>query len=184
MSIDWTTQLADQLDWHWREHVRPHLDGLTDDEYRWEPVAGCWSVRPRAGADASAAGTGEYVIDYAYPEPSPPPVTTIAWRMAHLIVGVFGARTASHFGGPPCDYDTFGYAGTAARALRQLDDAYDGWVAGIRKLDADGLARPCGPAEGPFAQYPMAALVLHISREAIHHAAEILLLRDLYRNRG
>jgi hypothetical protein len=27
----------------------------------------------------------------------------------------------------------------------------------------------------------MAELVLHISREAIHHGAEILLLRDLYR---
>jgi len=30
----------------------------------------------------------------------------------------------------------------------------------------------------------MAALVLHINRETIHHGAEILLLRDLYRNQG
>jgi hypothetical protein len=30
----------------------------------------------------------------------------------------------------------------------------------------------------------MAALVLHINREAIHHGAEILLLRDLYRHRA
>jgi hypothetical protein len=29
----------------------------------------------------------------------------------------------------------------------------------------------------------MAALVLHINREAIHHGAEIALLRDLYRAR-
>jgi hypothetical protein len=29
----------------------------------------------------------------------------------------------------------------------------------------------------------MAALVLHIHREAIHHGAEIALLRDLYRAR-
>ena len=28
------------------------------------------------------------------PEPTPAPVTTIAWRLAHLIVGVFGARVA------------------------------------------------------------------------------------------
>jgi hypothetical protein len=46
-----------------------------------------------------------------------------------------------------------------------------------------GLAPPCGPAEGPFAEYPMAALVLHINREALHHGAEIALLRDLYANR-
>ena len=26
----------------------------------------------------------------------------------------------------------------------------------------------------------MAALVLHINREAIHHGAEVILLRDLY----
>lgn len=36
-------------------------------------------------------------------------------------------------------------------------------------------------AEGPFAKEPMAALVVHINREALHHGAEIALLRDLYR---
>jgi hypothetical protein len=36
-----------------------------------------------------------------------------------------------------------------------------------------GLARLCGPAEGPFADAPMAALVLPITREALHHGAEI-----------
>jgi hypothetical protein len=50
----------------------------------------------------------------------------------------------------------------------------------VRGLGAEGLAQPCGPAEGPFADYSMAALVLHINREAIHHGAEIALLRDLY----
>jgi hypothetical protein len=30
----------------------------------------------------------------------------------------------------------------------------------------------------------MAALVLHIHREVIHHGAEISLLRDLYLHRG
>jgi len=50
----------------------------------------------------------------------------------------------------------------------------------VRALGEDGLARPCGPAEGPFADEPLATLVLHINREALHHAAEILLLLDLY----
>jgi hypothetical protein len=30
----------------------------------------------------------------------------------------------------------------------------------------------------------MAALVLHIHREVIHHGAEIALLRDLFRSKG
>lgn len=110
-------------------------------------------------------------------------MTTIAWRLDHVIVGVLGLRSASHFGGPPCDYDSFGYAGTAAGALRQLDEAYATWTEGVRGLGAAGLAQPCGPAEGPFAEYPMGTLVLHINRETIHHGAEICLLRDLYRNR-
>jgi DinB superfamily len=184
VGIDWTCQLAEQLDWHWRRQLRPRYEGLTDAEYFWEPVANSWNIHPRGqGRAAIAAGGGEFVIDFAYPEPSPAPVTTIAWRLAHLIVGVFGTRVASHFGGPPVDYQTFHYAGTAAQAARQLDDTYAAWLAGVKGLDEAALARPCGSAEGFFADYSMAALVLHINREALHHGAEIALLRDLYANR-
>ncbi len=123
------------------------------------------------------------MIDFADPEPSPAPVTTIAWRLAHLITGVFGSRVGDHFGGPPVDYYAFHYAGTAAQALAQLDEVYAAWLAGVKSLGDAGLARPCGPAEGPFAEYPMATLVLHVNREALHHGAEIALLRDLYANR-
>jgi DinB superfamily len=130
------------------------------------------------------AGSGDHTIDFAWPQPEPPPVTTIAWRLGHIIVGVFGMRAASHFGGPPVDYQDFPYSGTAGGALAQLDEAYTAWLNGVRGLGADGLLRPCGPAEGPFSEYPMAALVLHINREAIHHAAEIALLRDLYLRRS
>jgi len=175
-TVNWTEQTDEQLSWHWEHHVRPRLEGLTDEEYLWEPVPGCWSLRP--GPDG-----GPWTADYTFPEPDPAPVTTIAWRIGHVIVGVFGERTASHFGGPPISYETHRWAPTAAEALAQLDDAYAAWIKGVRSLDAEALARPCGPAEGPFAEYPMAALVLHINREAIHHMAEVLLLRDLYRSR-
>lgn len=45
-------RLAEQLDWHWRENLRPRLDGLTDEEYFWEPVRDCWSIRPRGRSTA------------------------------------------------------------------------------------------------------------------------------------
>lgn len=184
MEIDWTHELLEQVDWHWQGQLRPRIVGLTDDEYFWEPVANSWSVRPRGEGRAElSVGGGDLVMDYAFPEPSPPPVTTIAWRLAHLIVGVFGSRVAGHFGGPSVDYESFIYAGTAKQALGQLDDAYDAWVTGVEALDPDALAEPCGRAEGPFAELPMAALVLHINREVLHHGAEIALLRDLYLNR-
>lgn len=183
-SADWNALLLDQLTWHWEHQARPRLDGLTDEEYVWEPVPDCWSLRPRGtGRAPISEGAGALTIEFAYPEPDPAPVTTIAWRLGHVIVGVLGARTHSHFGGPPADYGRWTYAETAAGALEQLDDGYDAWVRGVRSLGQQGLARPCGPAEGPWATAPMAALVLHIHRELIHHLAEVALLRDLYAHR-
>ncbi len=185
MEMNWSDSLAEQLDWQWQNHLRPRLNGLTDHEYFWEPVPGCWSVRQRSGSTAPRqVGTGDWVFEFAYPEPDPPPVTTIAWRLAHMIVGVLGERNASHFGGPPVNFEEFAYAGSAAGALEQLDDAYAIWNKAVRALGPDGLARPCGPAEGPYAEYPLAQLVLHINREALHHGAELALMRDLYRAKG
>ena len=182
--MTWTERLNQQLTWHWDHQLRPGLDTLTDDEYFWEPVSGCWNVRPRADATTPMAmGGGDLVADYELPEPTPPPVTTIAWRLAHLIVGVFGSRNAIHFDGPPAEYPTWVYAPTAEEALQQLDDAYARWTKGVAGLDAAALERPIGPGEGEWAEAPYADLVLHINREALHHGAEILLLRDLYRNR-
>jgi hypothetical protein len=185
MDLDWNFMLVDQLDWLWRNQTRPRLAGLTDDEYFWEPVPGCWSVRPKGTSTAPiAVGAGDYVMEVARPAPVPPPVTTIAWRLAHVIVGIFGFRVASHFGGPPAAYDTFAYAETADDALAQLDAGYAAWTAGVRALGADGLAQPCGPAEGPWAEASLADLILHINKEVIHHLAEVCLLRDLYRAQG
>ena len=180
--MDWNLELREQLTFHWERYLRPRMEGLTDDEYFWEPVEGTWSVRPRgSSATPPGAGGGDLVIDFAFPEPDPPPVTTIAWRLGHLIVGVFRMRVHSHFGGPATDYFTHHYAGTAAGALAQLDDGYRRWVDGVAGLGTEGLSRPCGPAEGPYAEAPLATLVLHIHREILHHGAEIALLRDLYR---
>jgi hypothetical protein len=172
MAVDWTKELLEQLTWHWDNHVRPRLEGLTDEEYLWEPVEGCWSLRRRGD---------QMTADFAYPEPDPAPFTTIAWRLGHVLVGIFGMRNASHFGGPPVDYESAVWPPDARSALDALDAAYRTWVAGVSGLDGEALARPVGPAEGPFAEFPYAALVLHINREVIHHMAEVLVIRDLYR---
>ncbi len=168
MTEERTEELADQLDWHWQHQLRPRLEGLTDEEYFWQPVPGCWTLHP----DGS--------IDFSYPPPQPEPFTTIAWRLAHVIVGVLAMRNHSHFGGPPADYQSWPYALDAHTALDQLDAAYANWIAGVRGLDDAALAQPCGPAEGPYADFSMATLVLHINREVIHHGAEIACIRDLY----
>ncbi len=65
-----------------------------------------------------------------------------------------------------------------------VDHHHDAWVAGVASLGADGLAGPCGPAEGPYADAPMAALVLHVNREVLHHGAEVALMLDLFAHRS
>ncbi len=170
--VDWNAEVLGQLETHWHDQLRPRLSGLTDEEYFWEPVPDCWTVRRR--------GPDEFTMDYDEPTSDREPVTTIAWRLAHLIVG-FAETSGTHFGGPPADMATFRYAGTAETALRQLDETHARWVEGVRRLGREGLARPQGPTQPPeFADAPMARLVLYVNLEVIHHGAEICLLRDLY----
>lgn len=184
MDINITEEMVRQLDRHWQNAARPRLDGLTDDEYFWEPVPDCWNVRRRGDSTAPiAAGSGDFTVDFAFPEPNPAPVTTISWRLAHIIVGILGMRIAGHFDGPPMDYPSYDYPGTADAALKTLDELYGTWIERVRGLTPEDLAAPAGPAEGPYAEHSMGELVLHINREMIHHLAEIALLRDLYAHR-
>ncbi|MEV4346846.1 DinB family protein [Actinoplanes sp. NPDC049596] len=175
--MDLNRVLREQWEWHWENQVGPRLDGLTDDEYFWEPVKDVWNVRPRGTSTAPVqAGSGDFTIDFAFPEPVPAPVTSIAWQLGHVIVGVLAMRNAAHFGAPAAAYETWNYAGSAAEARRQLDEQLAVWLAGVAAAD---LQQPVGPKE-PYPEASMAELVLHINRELIHHLSEVCLLRDLY----
>lgn len=55
--------LLDQFD-RAREMAQVRLAGLGDEEFLWEPVAGCWSIRRRSEAVTPRAyGPGEWVLD-------------------------------------------------------------------------------------------------------------------------
>ncbi|MEV8313938.1 DinB family protein [Streptomyces sp. NPDC059900] len=176
----WNRTLCEQWEFHWTHQLRARLDGLTDDEYFWSPVPDSWSVRPRGTSTAPVqAGSGDFAIDFAFPQPEPAPFTTIAWRLGHVIVGVLAARNAAHFGAPAASYESWEYAGSASAALGQLESQLDGWLTGVRGIGDAGLRVPVGDKE-PYPEAPMADLVLHVHRELIHHLSEVCLLRDLY----
>ena len=46
MTADWIHELFNQFDLRWNLAHGPSLETLTDEEYLWEPVPGCWSIRP------------------------------------------------------------------------------------------------------------------------------------------
>jgi hypothetical protein len=177
--------LADQLDFYLQAHLFPRLIGLSDEEYLWEPVPGSWSIR------RSAEGRWFSESTWGGAEPATPPFTTIAWRLVHLSTFNLGTRTNAYFG-PEADtsgVDMFDprflpeVPGTADEAIAQLHEVSAGWLHGIAALDDERLTGPVGPKGGPYADDPMAALVLHVSRETMHHGGEIGVLRDLYRSR-
>ncbi len=81
--------LITAFDYVW-DRLTGRLAGLTDDEYFWEPVAGCWSLRQGSDGRWHLDGGGG-----GGPAPDPVPVTTIAWRIGHLggiAVGGFANR--------------------------------------------------------------------------------------------
>jgi hypothetical protein len=181
MTTFWRDELLSQTDFYWNFHFEPRLEGLTDDEYFWEPAPDCWSLRERDGI---------YTLDESSPAPPIPPITTIAWRIVHIGRDIFGKRARAYFGPTtaPDDADMFDdrhwpepLPATADDAITFLENTYGLWRDGVVALTDDDLRQPLGPKGGPFAEDSMAALVLHLAREMMAHGAEVCLLRDLYR---
>jgi DinB superfamily len=163
----------------WRR-TRARLDGLTDEEYLWEPVPAGWTIRP--GHDGLLHPDWQFPID-------PPPFTTIAWRICHLIRCYGEIRNREWLGlRLEGDRDRFGPSAPAparaSKALTILEAAYSEWAAVLRLVSEADLHDKLGPVAGPFADADKAGFVLHMMDEFIHHGAEVALLRDLWRARS
>lgn len=145
------------------------LDGLTTSEYLWEPVAETWSVRAGEGAVPRVDGAGERDVD-------PPPVTTIAWRLWHIAIDCLDDYTR-RFRGDTTD--------ASARWTLDPDEAIEmlqeKWIAyrGV-VVDRDWWEE-LGTTWESWSRHSTADMAMHASNELVHHAAEIALLRDLYR---
>lgn len=133
------TTTTEVLRWQFQkssEHLDEVLADIGDEEFFWEPVAGCWTVHDRSERRAASAdGSGRWVIDYEIPEPSPAPVTTIAWRTVHVAAVnylywdyAFGPATA------PFDLEM---PGDAHNAVSWLRDSQRPLVAELAKLADD-----------------------------------------------
>lgn len=168
------------------EISRARLAGLTDDEYRWEPVAGAWSIRRRAEARTPQAfGAADWVIDWADLEPKPAPVTTIAWRLNHLYAG-FSQRWDWTFGDRCLEPNQIAISASAAETLDRFWTLMNRWSASVgamtdEQLDTVGFGQYPG---GLDPQLPFVCIVWWTNREFIHHMGEIGLLRDLWAARN
>ncbi|MFF5703093.1 DinB family protein [Streptomyces sp. NPDC012794] len=164
---------------------------MTDEEYLWEPVADCWSVRRRTDGPGpratllAGARTGEWGRDAAsYPHPWPPPLTTLAWRLSHL-TEMLTLRADHTAGTRRLTRDDHPVTGDAAGAVAAFATAADAWHTALLSVDEAALDTVgyCTYPHGSDAEEPFVDIVWWVNQEVLHHGAEIALLRDLYRAR-
>jgi hypothetical protein len=156
------------------EAIRERVDGLTDDEFFWEPAPGCWTVRPR--------DDGRWAVDYPEPpHPDPAPFTTIGWRLVH----VAECKVMYHeyaFGAATLTFPDIDSAHTALAALAQLETGHAMLLRDLAALDDAGLDREVLTNWGE--KWPARKIFWTMANHDLHHGGEIGVLRDLYRERA
>lgn len=155
------------------ERVRRRLDGLTDDEFFWEPAPGCWTIRQEGD---------RWTYDYAVPDPIPAPVTTIGWRLVHIV----DCKVMYHeyaYGEGRLTFPELPTPHTAATAVAGLDASHQvlrADLAGLADADLDAQVRTNWGEQWP-AWRILWTMIHHDAHHGAHHGAEIGCLRDMYR---
>jgi DinB family protein len=156
------------------EGIRACVDGLSDEEFFWEPVPRCWTVRRR--------DDGRWAVDYPEPpHPDPAPFTTIGWRLVH----VAECKVMYHeyaFGLAKLTFPDIDSAHTAAAAIAQLEAGHELLRRDLASLDEADLERDVMTNWGE--QWPARRIFWTMVNHDLHHGGEIGTLRDLYRERA
>lgn len=180
---------------------------LSDDEFYWEPAPSSWSIRRRDECRTPTPfGNGDWLVDFEVPEPTPAPMTSIAWLFWHVgsmparlidIDFLGGDRTmASGWTSPYLTHHPIftsaahatgalrdGWADLRAVIERTTDEQFEARAPRYTYAAApmrDGLCvlGPPGPA------HPATFFVAGTLNEVSHHASQICTLRDLHAHRA
>jgi hypothetical protein len=167
-----TDLLAAQMDEAFTT-LRRRLDGLSDDEFFWEPVPHCWTVF--RGDD------GRWTYQYEEPDPQPAPFTTIGWRLVHVAL----CKVMYHewaFGRRELTFITIENPHDVASSISMLDRGHKLLVGDLATLDDASLDRPVLTNWGE--EWPARRIFTTMTGHDAHHGGEIGALRDLYRATG
>ncbi|MFG2308667.1 DinB family protein [Streptomyces sp. NPDC048566] len=154
------------------EVARQAAEGMTV-----EKIAADWSVGVERVREV-LAHTGE-------PEPDETPVTTIAWRIAHLHFHFRGSWEWTFGERRREPRELVDFTPSAALALERFWDLIDRWRASVATVTEEQLDT-VGFSQYPYGSDPddpYVAVLAGANLEFIHHMAEIALLRDLWRVR-
>ena len=174
--------LLEQLETSW-ELFRPKLEGLTDEEFFWQPVPQWWSIRRRNAVRTKAfIGKAEWVLEDGEMSFDNEPMTTIAWLIGHHASSML-LRNDYTFGAKSLKPDDIAFPGTAEDALAFLDEAQALWIKGVKTLSENDLdiIGLCSYPDGLDPEMPFSSVIWWTNRELIHHAAEIGIIREFYK---
>ncbi len=172
---------------------------LTDDEFFWEPLPGCWSLR-RSGKCLTPTpfGTEDWVADFdaslverAVRGEATEPLTTMASLMWHIasVPGrlveldfLAGARSAESgwTSAYIADHPVFTSADEAVQTLRTGWNALDRALQGSTDEQLERQTRFWGYAGQPGPPAPVYQIVALLLNEISHHGTQVCVLRDLY----
>lgn len=146
------------------------VGGLTDLEFFWEPVPGCWTVHTDE--------KDHWIVDYEKPPPDPPPLTTIAWKLDHLV----SCKIMYHayaFGEGHLHWEDIPVLHTASEAISQLSEAQTKLRTKLDELHDEDLEEMSRTNWGEM--WPTWKIFWTMTSHDLQHGAEIGCLRDLYR---
>jgi hypothetical protein len=147
--------------------LQARIADLTDEEMAWEPVDGCLRM-------------GQLAPRVTHFDGVPEPVSTIGWRLEHIATGMSEERVLRWLaveGVAP----TVQPHGTADQMRLWVAASVDWFCSLVASIDDEHLWQPMGPVAGGFGDGPRAGFVMHLTNDAIHHGAEVGVLRDLWR---
>ena len=122
-------------------------------------------------------------MEGSFNEPgAPAPVTTIAWRLAHIGGECLLGFAYREWPEQVPDPRTIAAPGSVSPAIELCELGQRSWRDNFAALGSEGIfAESRALRDTPYEGGDVAGLHLHVYDEVIHHAAEVGLLRDLYR---
>src|SRR5262245_16811847 len=158
------------------EVLTERVQGLTDEEFLWEPAPVTWTVRPNP-----AGGRNLVDVEIWAPSGDPAPPRTIAWSTGHLGSGV-AIRAGWLVGADGAKAEDFDWPRTAEDGVRFMFDGLATWRNGLATMtdaDLDAVGRSAYPL-GRDPDLPLIEIVWWVTKELTWHAADIWYVRDLF----
>ncbi len=150
------------------------LEGVTDDEWLWEPGPRPWTIRQVDGGwqrDSAVDGDPENTV------------RTVGWIAGHL--GELGLLRADWTDGSRSLEPTRAWPGTADEGVRYLRTGLEAWRTTLGRMtdeDLDTVGRSAFPW-GLDPELKFLDIAWWNTRELIHHASDLSTIRDLYAQR-